>query len=151
MTGTAVGVISLVGYTPDIFLMPIAGWLIDRSPGPEGHQDFFTLMLGVALLGFGILVLDSIDRRKRMNNAYPLIPLFPGEFACVANCYYICESRRFERETIGRNFGTISPTLWRHEITEDIRCVRIGNDWIVGVNAHREKNIFFAFWRREDV
>ena len=49
MTGTAVGVISLVGYTPDIFLMPIAGWLIDRSPGAQGHQDFFTLMLGVAL------------------------------------------------------------------------------------------------------
>ena len=60
MTGTAVGVISLVGYTPDIFLMPIAGWLIDRSPGAEGHQDFFTaLMLGVALVGLAtILVLE---------------------------------------------------------------------------------------------
>ena len=59
MTGTAVGVISLVGYTPDIFLMPIAGWLIDRSPGAEGHQDFFALMLGVALVGLAtILVLE---------------------------------------------------------------------------------------------
>ncbi|MEC8050137.1 MAG: MFS transporter [Myxococcota bacterium] len=56
MTGTAVGVISLVGYTPDIFLMPIAGWLIDRSPGAQGHQDFFTLMLGIALLGLGVVL-----------------------------------------------------------------------------------------------
>ena len=39
--------------------MPIAGWLIDRNPGAEGHQDFFTLMLGVALVGLAtILVLD---------------------------------------------------------------------------------------------
>ena len=56
MTGTAVGVISLVGYTPDIFLMPMAGWLIDRSPGAQGHQDFFTLMLGIALLGLGVVL-----------------------------------------------------------------------------------------------
>ena len=38
VTGTAVGVISFVGYTPDIFIPPIAGWLIDRSPGAAGHQ-----------------------------------------------------------------------------------------------------------------
>ena len=55
VTGTAVGVISLVGYTPDIFLMPIAGWLIDRSPGARGHQDFFGLMLGISLLGFFVV------------------------------------------------------------------------------------------------
>ncbi len=56
MTGTAVGVISLVGYTPDIFLIPMAGWLIDRSPGAQGHQDFFTPMLGIALLGLWVVL-----------------------------------------------------------------------------------------------
>ena len=39
-TGTAVGVISVIGYTPDIFMGPLMGWLIDRSPGPEGHRRF---------------------------------------------------------------------------------------------------------------
>ena len=64
VTGTAVGVISLVGYTPDIFLMPVAGWLIDRSPGAEGHQHFFALLMGVALVGLGAaVVLQRLNRR----------------------------------------------------------------------------------------
>ena len=65
VTGTAVGVISLVGYTPDIFLMPMAGWLIDRSPGAEGHQHFFALLMGVALVGLGAaVVLQKLNRRN---------------------------------------------------------------------------------------
>ena len=46
VTGTAVGLISLVGFTPDIFVAPIAGYLLDRTPGPVGHRHFF-LFLGV--------------------------------------------------------------------------------------------------------
>ena len=57
VTGTAVGAISLIGYTPDIFIMPVAGWLIDRSPGAAGHQHFFTLMMGFSLLGLIAVVL----------------------------------------------------------------------------------------------
>lgn len=52
VTGTAVGLISLVGYTPDIFIGPLAGWLIDRSPGATGHQHFFCVLLGIATVGF---------------------------------------------------------------------------------------------------
>ena len=64
VTGTAVGVISLVGYTPDIFLMPMAGWLIDRSPGAVGHQQFFALLMGIALVGLGAaVVLQKLNRR----------------------------------------------------------------------------------------
>jgi len=62
ITGTAVGVISFVGYTPDIFIMPVAGWLIDRSPGATGHQHFFAVMLGLSLLG-----LAAVFALRRMN------------------------------------------------------------------------------------
>ena len=46
LTGTAVGVISFIGYTPDIFAGPLMGYLLDNSPGRTGHQHVF-MMLGV--------------------------------------------------------------------------------------------------------
>ena len=46
LTGTAVGMISIVGYTPDIFAGPMMGYLLDRSPGIWGHQQVF-IMLGI--------------------------------------------------------------------------------------------------------
>lgn len=51
LTGTAVGFVSLVGFTPDVFLGPITGWLLDRSPGAAGHQDVFVLFTLVSVLG----------------------------------------------------------------------------------------------------
>lgn len=41
LTGTAVGVISFIGYTPDIFAGPLTGYLLDRSPGEQGFLDVF--------------------------------------------------------------------------------------------------------------
>ena len=51
LTGTAVGVISLVGYTPDIFYAMIAGRLLDAAPGIGGHQHTFLLLSGLATAG----------------------------------------------------------------------------------------------------
>jgi len=51
LTGTAVGVISLVGYTPDIFYAMIAGRLLDATPGIGGHQHYFLLLSGLATAG----------------------------------------------------------------------------------------------------
>ena len=50
-TGTAVGLVSFVGYTPDIFFAPIAGRILDASPGAPGHQDYFVFLAGIALVG----------------------------------------------------------------------------------------------------
>ena len=50
-TGTAVGLVSLVGYTPDVFVGLTAGVLLDRSPGVEGHQQFFLCLAAFAALG----------------------------------------------------------------------------------------------------
>ena len=52
LTGTAVGAISLIGYTPDIFAGPMIGYLLDNSPGKAGHQHVF-IMLGIfSVIGF---------------------------------------------------------------------------------------------------
>ena len=51
VTGTAVGFVSVVGYTPDIFVAFVAGVLIDRSPGLAGHQHFFWFLSAFAFIG----------------------------------------------------------------------------------------------------
>ena len=51
LTGTAVGLVSGVGYTPDIFFGPLMGWILDRSPGAVGHRDLFLVLAGFAATG----------------------------------------------------------------------------------------------------
>ena len=51
LTGTAVGLVSMVGYTPDIFAGPIIGYLLDSSPGAPGHQHVFYMMAIFSLIG----------------------------------------------------------------------------------------------------
>ena len=50
-TGSAVGLVSVVGYTPDIFLAPIGGRILDASPGAEGHLNYFWLLSAISLIG----------------------------------------------------------------------------------------------------
>ena len=51
MTGTAVGVISVVGYTPDIFASPVIGYLLDTYPGIIGHQYVFSMLVLFSITG----------------------------------------------------------------------------------------------------
>jgi len=51
VTGTAVGLISIIGYTPDIFASPLMGYLIDNSPGIKGFQHVFFMLSFFAILG----------------------------------------------------------------------------------------------------
>lgn len=51
-TGTVVGIVSTIGYTPDIFMGPLMGWLLDRSPGVLGHQHLFGVLTAFATAGF---------------------------------------------------------------------------------------------------
>lgn len=50
-TGSAVGFISLIGYTPDVFMGPVMGYVLDRSPGITGHQHLFAILLLFGLIG----------------------------------------------------------------------------------------------------
>ncbi|PKA84544.1 sugar phosphate permease [Ulvibacter sp. MAR_2010_11] len=70
VTGTAVGIISLIGYTPDIFMGPAMGYLLDNSPGELGHQHVFLMLAAFSGLGlitaFRFYWLDkSIYRTKK--------------------------------------------------------------------------------------
>ncbi|MGB5499891.1 MAG: MFS transporter, partial [Maribacter sp.] len=51
LTGTAVGLISLIGYTPDIFAGPAMGYLLDISPGAKGHQHVFWMLALFSFIG----------------------------------------------------------------------------------------------------
>jgi nitrate/nitrite transporter NarK len=51
-TGSAVGFVSLIGYTPDVFMGPLMGWLLDSAPGAAGHQNLYWVVTGFAVAGF---------------------------------------------------------------------------------------------------
>lgn len=51
LTGTAVGLISLVGYTPDIFAGPAMGYLLDANPGEIGHRYVFWMLAVFSFIG----------------------------------------------------------------------------------------------------
>ncbi|MGQ0697712.1 MAG: MFS transporter [Panacagrimonas sp.] len=65
ITGSAVGLVSVIGYTPDIFAGPLFGYLLDRSPGAGGHRQVFLLVAGVAMLG--LAVSWNLRRRSRQS------------------------------------------------------------------------------------
>ena len=52
LTGTAVGIVSLIGYTPDIFIGPLMGYFLDQYKGILGHQYVFFLFAIFSLIGF---------------------------------------------------------------------------------------------------
>ena len=59
-TGSAIGVVSVVGFTPDVFMGPLMGVLLDNSPGVLGHQHVFA---AVAVFGVVGLVATIAFRR----------------------------------------------------------------------------------------
>ena len=63
ITGTAVGLISVIGFTPDIFFHSIAGRLLDAAPGLEGHQNFFVMLTVIAAMGMAATI--AVARVKK--------------------------------------------------------------------------------------
>ena len=64
LTGTAVGIVSFVGYTPDVFMSPWMGFLLDRNPGEMGHQHVFAVLSIFAFIGLlTSLVFGRISRK----------------------------------------------------------------------------------------
>ena len=47
LSGTAIGIVSIIGYSPDIFATPLYGYLLDTYPGIQGHQFIF-MILGIS-------------------------------------------------------------------------------------------------------
>ena len=68
-TGTAVGIVSFVGFTPDIFMGPWMGHLLDKNPGEPGHQYVFILLSSFAVVG----LLTSLVFKLHQNISYEIL------------------------------------------------------------------------------
>lgn len=60
ITGAAVGAISVVGYTPDIFVGPILGFFLDGFTGILGYQFVFSILALFSIIG----LVSAISFRK---------------------------------------------------------------------------------------
>ena len=63
LSGTAIGLISIVGYSPDIFATPLYGYLLDNYPGIRGHQYVYLILLISSILGIYVSL-----KFKKINN-----------------------------------------------------------------------------------
>lgn len=63
LTGTTVGIVSVVGYLPDTFAFVVSGWLADNAPGGAGYRTYFGLLSAVA--GVGLLATAAVIHRAR--------------------------------------------------------------------------------------
>ncbi|REG58021.1 sugar phosphate permease [Paraburkholderia sp. BL6669N2] len=65
--GLAIGLISVLGYSPDVFLPLINGYLTQTFPGVFGYQLYFGYVAAMAALGgFAGLALRSMLNRKEV-------------------------------------------------------------------------------------
>ena len=51
ITGGAVGLISVLGFTPDIFFAAVTGRILDANPGVVGFQHYFLLLAAICAAG----------------------------------------------------------------------------------------------------
>ncbi len=66
LTGTAVGLISVIGYTPDAFFNSLAGRILDASPGLQGHQHFYMVLAAFSAVGLVAAIMVSRNGNKKM-------------------------------------------------------------------------------------
>lgn len=64
VTGAAVGVISFVGFTPEIFFASIAGRILDADPGIGGHLDYFRFLAAIAAAGAAVVLTLIVLKRR---------------------------------------------------------------------------------------
>ena len=68
LTGTAVGIVSFSVFTPEIFMSPFMGHLLDKYPGALGHQYVFLLLSLFAFIGLIISLVFGVNVRNRKFN-----------------------------------------------------------------------------------
>jgi nitrate/nitrite transporter NarK len=62
ITGLAIGIVSVVGYSPDILLPLINGWSIQHFQGMAGYQIYYSYITAVGVAG----VIAALALRKRI-------------------------------------------------------------------------------------
>lgn len=62
ITGLAIGIVSVIGYSPDILLPLINGWATQHFPGMVGYQIYYSYIAAVGVLG----VVAALTLNKRI-------------------------------------------------------------------------------------
>ena len=63
MTGTLVGIISIIGFTPDIFMSLFIGYLLGEKPSITEYQHLFTIFTIIPIIG----LLAALGFRKSIS------------------------------------------------------------------------------------
>lgn len=63
VTGIIVGIVSVIGFLPDIFFAPIAGRILDANPGVQSFQYYFILLAALTVVG----IMASLYLRRLIN------------------------------------------------------------------------------------
>lgn len=66
ITGTAAGLMSAMGFTPDVFMPILGGVLLDRYPGGLGYRYYFGFIVALCIMGFlsSVVILKKYSRRR---------------------------------------------------------------------------------------
>ncbi len=66
VTGTATGALSVIGYTPDVFMPMVGGVLLDGYPGALGYRYFFMFIAGLCILGLlaALVIRGKFSKRR---------------------------------------------------------------------------------------
>ncbi len=69
VTGTATGIVSVIGYTPDIFMPVLGGKILDANPGAAGYQILFLVVAAMSFLGLiaAYVVYRKIQRDQSLS------------------------------------------------------------------------------------
>ncbi len=65
LTGTTIGIMSFIGYTPEIFFVSIAGRILDASPGIQGHHNYYLFLTVLSSLVLAV-VFALVRMNKRL-------------------------------------------------------------------------------------
>ena len=75
-TGTAAGIVSAVGFTPDVFMPIVGGILLDRHPGGLGYRYLFGFIVSLCFLG--LLSSLALYKKSRSRGKSPQNPPVPS-------------------------------------------------------------------------
>lgn len=68
ITGTAVGIISIIGYSPELFIGQIQGFFLDQQEGVRGFQYLFILLFISSIIGLvcSIILYNSTKPKNKL-------------------------------------------------------------------------------------
>ena len=67
-TGIAAGIVSFIGYVPDMFINSYYGSLLDKHPGLSGYKLIFASMVVLCVIGLicGIVLYRMVYNRRKI-------------------------------------------------------------------------------------